>query len=128
MVNLHPFEMVYFNALAGDSQTLRERYELDYWGLGFRTMLEEIAERDNREKITVAVSNISGMYARTILSEENKKRIQFVGKIEKADYFVTNFRWHPMEYPFPKVYSLTAGSLEIGAIYDVSSDRDDPTK
>ena len=120
MVRLHPYEMVYFNMLAGDSQTIRERFEVDYWGLGFREMLEQILASDERDIVRVGVSNISGMYARAILSPQEQKRIVFVGKIEKADYFVTNFRWHPQEYPFPKIFSLMAGDMEIGAIYKIT--------
>ena len=128
MVELHPYEMVYFNMLAGDSQTLRSRFELDYWGLGFRSMLEYILRNDDREVVSVGVSNISGMYARAILSQEDQKRLRFVGKVEKADYFVTNFRWHPQEYPFPKVFSLMAGDVEIGAVYRISSEQVLPNK
>jgi len=120
MVRLHPYEMVYFNMLAGDTQTLRDRFELDYWGLGFREMLEYILRSEDKELVSIGVSNISGMYARAILSQEDQKRIRFVGKIEKADYFMTNFRWHPQEYPFPKVYSLMAGDVEIGAVYKMT--------
>ena len=120
MVQLHPYEMVYFNFLAGDETTLRKRFELDYWGLGFREMLEQVLENDTRETISIGVSNISGMYAKSMLSAEHQDRIRFVGKVEKADYFLTNFRWHPDEYPFPKYFSLVAGNIEIGAIYRIS--------
>lgn len=123
MVQLHPYEMVYFNFLAGDESTVRARFELDYWGLGFRAMLEHILEKDDRERVSIGVSNISGMYAKSMLREEHKQRIRFVGKIEKADYFVTNFRWHPQEYPFVKFYSLVAGGIEIGAIYKMSKQQ-----
>ena len=115
--------MVYFNFLAGDESTVRSRFELDYWGLGFRAMLEHILEEDDRERVSIGVSNISGMYAKSMLGEEHKQRIRFVGKIEKADYFVTNFRWHPQEYPFVKFYSLVAGGIEIGAIYKISKQQ-----
>ena len=89
-------------------------------GLGFREMLEQILASDERDVVKVGVSNISGMYARAILSPQEQKRIVFVGKIEKADYFVTNFRWHPQEYPFPKTFSLMAGDMEIGAVYKIT--------
>ena len=33
MVELHPYEMVYFNRFAGaDMQTVKSRFDLDYWG------------------------------------------------------------------------------------------------
>ena len=36
MVRLHPYEYVYFNALAGGVRGAQSRYMLDYWGLAFK--------------------------------------------------------------------------------------------
>ena len=45
-------------------------------------MLEYILLVDDREVVRVGVSNISGMYAKSILTEKEKARVRFVGKIE----------------------------------------------
>jgi len=119
MAQLHPYEMVYFNALSGSQDTIRQRYELDYWGLGFHAMLKHLLKIDSREQIAVGVSNFSGIYAKQLLSPEEKARIRIVGKMQKADYFISNFRWHPEEYPLPKVYELEVDNVVIGAIYAV---------
>jgi hypothetical protein len=36
MARLHPYEYVYFNALAGGARGAQSRYMLDYWGLAFK--------------------------------------------------------------------------------------------
>jgi hypothetical protein len=128
MIQHHPYEMVYFNALGGERSTLRARFELDYWGLGFREMLEEILRMDDRDMISVGVSNISGIYAKDILSVEGQKRIRFVGKQDKADYFMSNFRWHPEGYPLPKVFSLVVEGLELGAVYRIRIQEEEESK
>jgi hypothetical protein len=51
MWKAHPLENVYFNVLAG--KNVRARYEMDYWGLGYRKALEYILEHDNSPVITV---------------------------------------------------------------------------
>ena len=36
IVALHPYEVVFFNRLAGGPQGAREKFELDYWGVSFK--------------------------------------------------------------------------------------------
>ncbi len=42
MVRLHPYEYVYFNALAGGVRGAQGRYMLDYWGLAFKQAAEAL--------------------------------------------------------------------------------------
>jgi hypothetical protein len=38
-------------------------------------------------------------------------------KLKTADYFLTNYRLHPGEYPLPKVHSISVGNTPIFGIY-----------
>ena len=40
MVQLHPYEFVYFNRLAGKPETIKHEFETDYWGLSMRAGME----------------------------------------------------------------------------------------
>ena len=40
MVQLHPYEFVYFNYLAGEPKTIKHEFETDYWGLSMREAME----------------------------------------------------------------------------------------
>jgi len=42
MVALHPYEYVYYNALAGGVRGAQGRYMLDYWGLAFKQAANEL--------------------------------------------------------------------------------------
>ncbi len=42
MVALHPYEYVYYNALAGGVRGAEGRYMLDYWGLAFKQAADEL--------------------------------------------------------------------------------------
>ncbi|MEC7986241.1 MAG: hypothetical protein VX278_13835, partial [Myxococcota bacterium] len=124
MVVMHPFQNVYFNVLAGPTDSIRARYEVDYWGLVYRPLFEDLLAREEGV-IHVGMANIAAMYAKNILTPEEQERIRFVSKREKADYFVSNFRWHPAEYPFEKVQSIQVGGIEIGASYRMRSSEDE---
>ncbi len=45
MVRLHPYEYVYFNAMAGGVPGAQGRFMLDYWGLAFKQTANELRAR-----------------------------------------------------------------------------------
>ena len=118
MVQYHPYENVYFNLLAGDPATLRQKYELDYWGLSYKQGVDYILEHDPAQKMMVNLVHTPGMlYHRYMLSKKQSVRIDLV-QPENADYVISTFRFHPEDYPYPnKFYSINVRGTEILAIY-----------
>ena len=97
MVRDHPLQNVYFNLLAG--QPVAERYELDYWGVGYRQDLEYIIEHEPRPVVKVFGAN-PAEFNRLMLPAFQRERLHFVENPDSADYFITNYRWHPGNYPY----------------------------
>ncbi len=117
MVRNHPHQNVYFNALAGGD--LRRRFELDYWGLSYRRGLEFILASDPRPVVKVAVANLAGGFNASILPAGERRRLRFVD-VADADYFVSNFRWHPRDYPYPEeIHAIEVDGEKILAVYRV---------
>ena len=119
MVRQHPHENVYFNQLAGDPATLRYRFEMDYWGLSYKQAIDALLEIDTSDDIKINVENSPGRsYLRYMLTPEQAKRVKMVNNPESADYYITNYRLHPADYPYPeKVYSIAVRGSEIIAVY-----------
>jgi len=91
MITLHPYQNVYFNFLAGND--LKSNYELDYWGLANREALEYITENDDRDYIIVfALSATPLGHTIKIMDSNKSSKIAITGCIDKADYFLNNFR------------------------------------
>ena len=87
----HPYQNVYFNALAGDRWD--RKYEMDYWGLSNLAGLQEIARRDSRANITIAHLGISSVnQALLMLPPGDRERIKIIDDPGHADYLVTNYR------------------------------------
>ena len=108
MAQLHPLQNLYFNSLAGAHPELR--YEYDYWGLSFRQGLLWIARHDNRPLIRVktnlAATDVLNCY---LLTPADQARLVIQrDPAGPADYFLTNYRFHPQPYPEFRapVYSL----------------------
>lgn len=94
MIKNHPNQQVYFNALAG--KDLRQKYELDYWGVSYKGALDHIFTSDPTTEIKIKMNgNLSAEYN---LKPDHYKRFIKVEQVEEADYFITEYRQHPQEY------------------------------
>jgi hypothetical protein len=118
MVKSHPFQQVYFNALVShDEEYLRKNYEMDYWGVSNLQALKYILENDQRNQIMVTTifpellqNNID------ILDDDDRKRVKLVHP-DSSDYFITNFRFHPDDFPMKEEYSFQVLNSTVIRIY-----------
>ena len=119
MVRHHPYQNVYFNSLAGKNMAdIKEKYEMDYWGLSYRKALEYILAHDQGTEIKVFVANSPGTSNAYILPKEERARLVFVKQPQEAGYFVSNYRWHKEDYPLPnKVFTVEIDGASIMVVH-----------
>ncbi len=121
MIKSHPFEDVYFNILLSKKdQYLRKTFELDYWGTSYKQALEYIAAHDRSPVLKIRVANLPGENNSCFLKPIDRNRIRYVESDDQANYFITNYRWHPLDYPYPKekkIFSITIQNSEICAAW-----------
>jgi hypothetical protein len=119
MIRFHPYQNVYFNFLAGNPATLRQRFELDYWGLSYKQAIDDILAHETEDPIVVSVATPSGKYYRdTALSIEQRERLYLTTDVGEAKYFISNFRWHPDDYPYQdEFYSVDVRGTKIIVVY-----------
>lgn len=117
MVRDHPLQNVYFNLLAGPR--VEERFELDYWGLGYRQSLAYIAAHDPRPHITVfSPEPTPAAVTHQLLPDEQRARLTIVGNPDQADYFITNYRGHPYPFPYPhEVHQIWADGRKVHSVF-----------
>ena len=116
MIRYHPFQNVYFNNLAGNN--VGTKYELDYWGLSFRQGLEYIVKKDKRPVIGLTANVIAPMVNNAVfLGKQDISRLRRTN-IHQADYFLTNYRWHPQPYKLTnEVYSISVDNQKIMSVF-----------
>lgn len=122
MIMNAPFQHLYFNSLVTWHQEpdyIRKHYDLDYWGTSYKQSLEYILANDTSSAITVCVVNDPGLYNYEALPSYQRKRLHINFDPEKADYFVTNYRWHPEDYPFEekKIWSLKVLNNTVNSVF-----------
>jgi hypothetical protein len=119
MIRYHPYQNLYFNALAGrDMHTIKQNFDLDYWGLSYREALEYIVRTEPGESIKIYDSTMLGEYRLHILEEQDRERITLVNTPDEAEYFISNYRWHKEEYSYKhEVYSVEIRGVKIMVVY-----------
>jgi len=116
MIRNHPFQNVYFNILAGSNAG--QNFELDYWGLSFRQGLEYIAKNDKRPVIKLSTNVPAPLINNAIFLERRDLERLRLTSVSQADYFITNYRWHPEPYPINhEVYSIKVDNLKILSVF-----------
>lgn len=122
MIKNHPFQHVYFNEFVDTKspEHLRKQFELDYWGTSYKQALEYILKHDNSPSINVAAQHSVALTNKDILTSKERERINFVKSPTQAKYFITNYRWHPDDYPRLeplKWHSIKVGNNTINSIF-----------
>ena len=89
MYKNHPFQMVYFNSIAG--KNLQDKFEHDYWGLSNKNAIKYILKKDTRE--VIKIFGISGTRldytVKFYLNPSSQKRLKIVKNLNEADYIIT---------------------------------------
>ncbi|MGF6493627.1 hypothetical protein ABIE56_001810 [Luteibacter sp. 621] len=92
IVRAHPLQNVYFNRLAGGDW--KNRFELDYWGVGNWAALESILSRTDSQAITVKAISATPL-DRALLSMPRKESDRFIlsSPEAKTEYILDNYRF-----------------------------------
>lgn len=125
MISYHPHQYAYFNIFAG--KNLVERYDIDYWGVGYYNLFEEIAKRDDRTCIKFSHANYPAFANWDMLEPllHSKFKQQQVRKY--SNYYLTNFRF-PKELERYKnrshaykeeFYTIQVGEAKVVAAYKI---------
>jgi hypothetical protein len=103
MIKNHPFQQVYFNQLVShEDESLRRNFDLDYWGASNKQGLEYLRANARGQQIKVFHSAYPIENNVLILNKPYREQI-VLGNEQESDYFLTNFRYHPEDYNYPKV-------------------------
>lgn len=103
LVRLHPYQMTYFNALAGNHETIHQRYETDYW----LTSYKEAAEWLNRRQAKL------GRPLR-VLAAANGNSINCLRYFLDPDIITGYTARETEEYALPEDFDYYVSTLRFG--------------
>jgi len=87
----HPVQNVYFNVFAGSR--LRNRYDMDYWGVGNRRALEYILAREQNPIINIVADSATPLdNTMRMLKPHERDRVKLANYDSGPFYLLTNYR------------------------------------
>ena len=102
MFTMHPYQMSYFNVLAGKQNTIHTRYETDYWVSSYKEGAEWINQRQKKNhrplRVLIAANSLSSPCALRYLDKRISAHVIFE-KTKKArlpedfDYYLSTVRY-----------------------------------
>ena len=123
VIRHHPHQYVYFNE-AMQGKPLLARFDMDYWGVGFRDALLRVAEEIPAGEVRGVKCEIwpckDNYYA---LPPDARAKFRLEGAWHRADYLATNFIWSTSRadlknrkdhFARPVVELCPGGDLSIG--------------
>ncbi len=125
LYKLHPYEQVYFNHFVSKKdENRRKSFEMDYWGLSYREAIGYLLQTDHNPKLKICFANAAGPNNILYFPMEDQKRIVVTEKPEDADYFITNYRYHPQDYPYEnEFYKIVRGENRILSVFKLKEDE-----
>lgn len=118
MIKNAPFQHLYFNRLVSDGtpEKLRRNFEMDYWGAVYFQSLKYIIKNDASPVIKIAVAQYPGIINVDLIPMGQRRRIVIVEKREEADYFITEYRRHPEDYPELEPYKWHSFKVDNSSV------------
>ncbi|HET6225772.1 MAG TPA: glycosyltransferase family 39 protein [Bacteroidia bacterium] len=124
LFRLHPHEYVYFNRLAGkDMAAVKEKFDLDYYGVSSKEVLEYILKNDSSSSIKIFPELIPQRLNIQFLPVSQRNRVKLVS-LKDADYFIGQYRFHKGEYTFKnKCFSVMIGNASIMSVFKLTEEE-----
>ena len=120
----HPYQFVYFNPIF--KSLTKNNFELDYWGISNRSVLEQIFHINEKNDFKVATISYTSLNdSLRILDPKIREKISIVYDLNDADYVIDNHRkkWSStpgeenLEKDFSIIYSLIVDGNIINTVY-----------
>jgi len=116
MIRNHPFEAIYVNKLAGkDMQEVKDRFDLDAWGVSYRKALEYVLQADSSPKVPVFIS--SYWLKQYILPAIDRERLVYVDQPSLARYILEESSRRNFDRSRHEFYSIKVDGAKIMVVY-----------
>ena len=111
MVDLHPYEYLYYNSLVGGLKGAYGKHESDYWGLGYKEAVlwfnKNINDPKKQYKIFVEGDPLSSSYY-------FKPNMFLTTNLLTANYLFTFTRWNfHIRHPGKTVYKVERDGIPL---------------
>lgn len=123
IIRLHPYENIYFNSIAGNSlNVIRKNFEIDYWGLSYKELLQFIKKSDSSSLIFICPAENPGRDNLKILTDDERIRFSITTRPELSDYYITTYRYQHEMTDYPTLFNVERNGV-IASVFDLRSEK-----
>lgn len=118
MIYEHPFQYTYFSKFAGSN--IEESFELDYWGVSSKQVLENLAKIDSRSPLKISSSHLSIKHN---IEYINPKKFEYSLSTTESDYYI-EFAPEPKQKMYldrRPDYSIVTNGIIIAKVYKLTN-------
>lgn len=121
LINLHPYQYIYYNSFVGGAGSLRGRFETDYWLTSYREAAEYLNENAPPGSV-IWVEGPGNLYSIFAKEEENVYSWSRLESPEPFDYIVvtTRYDFDKTVHPDAKIiHTISRGGADLAVIKSV---------
>jgi hypothetical protein len=126
-VRLHPYQYAYYNQFVGGIEGAAGQYELDYWSVTYKEVIEYInaTARPNARVMIRGSNDIQDFYGRPDIHFEQVKLNTTPEELAGYDYLVmTTGHRHELEFidpeEYPTIYEVYGGNTLLAVVKEVN--------
>lgn len=119
IVRNHPNQYLYFNMLAGGYEKVKVNFDMDYWGISYKQLLDYLLSLPVNKPTSVYFQQQLPYTEFVMIPALKKKGMTIVASVEEADLYVTinrDFK-DPPPSRFHKAYTVTVEGADVSAVY-----------
>lgn len=122
VINLHPYEYIYFNEVVGGLKGASTSFDTEYWGASYKNAIEWLKENEINPARTYLINTCQPVISSTYYFAEN---MQWTSDIESADYFVcsTRHNWHLRSKKGEVIFVVSRDGVPLNFVRKMRSQR-----
>lgn len=126
MIRLHPYQYIYYNAIAGGTARAAERYETDYWGTAYRELayrffqhLRTTRPSFSRPMVVVNMEHVTWLFKPFLPESERLPIVVVRAQQHNADYYAASTLWGADQFhPGEVVVQVKRAGIPLAVIKD----------
>lgn len=118
LINLHPYQYIYYNSFVGGVGNVQGRFETDYWLTSYREAAEYLNENAPPDSI-IWVEGPGHLYSIFAKEEENVYSWSRLEPPEPIDYIVVTTRYDFDKTVYPQaetIHTISRGNADLAVI------------
>lgn len=117
MMNLHPYEFIFFNSLVGGLKGANGKYDTEYWGKSYKEAVVWLKKNEIKKEKNYSIFSCDNTFSSEYYFSKNMKLVK---NVKEADYAVCYTRWNgDKNIPGKTIYIVSREGVRLNVVKKV---------